>query len=103
MAAFRFTRRAESDLDDIGDHSVRNWGPAQAARYLGELEICCQSLANNPSLGRICEYLRLGLRRFEYGMHVVFYLENRGGILIARIVHQSMLPEKHFLGDQDEQ
>lgn len=99
MTAFRFTRRAESDLVGIGDHSVRNWGPEQAARYLGELEICCQSLANNPSLGRPCDHIHPGLHRFEHGMHVVFYFPDRRGILISRILHQSMLPEKHTLAD----
>jgi len=101
MAAFRFTRRAESDLLGIGHHTLRTWGAAQAARYLGELEICCQSLADNLSLGRLCEYIRPGLHRFEHGMHVIFYRRDRGGILISRILHQSMLPEKHSLTDRD--
>jgi toxin ParE1/3/4 len=102
MATFCFTRRAASDLDSIGDHTLRTWGPAQASRYLGEMEICCQSLANNPSLGRLCEYIRPGLHRFEHGMHVVFYREAHGGILISRVLHQSMLPEKHSFPDQDQ-
>jgi len=102
MAAFRFTKRAESDLLDIGDHTLRTWSAAQASRYLGELEICCQSLADNPSLGRLCEYIRPSLHRFEHGMHVVFYRRDGRGILISRILHQSMLPEKHSLTDPDE-
>jgi toxin ParE1/3/4 len=101
MATIRFTRRAESDLHGIGDHTHRTWGVAQASRYFGELEICCQSVASNPSLGRLCEYIRPGLRRFEHGMHVVFYRESPGGILISRILHQSMLPEKHSFPDRD--
>jgi toxin ParE1/3/4 len=102
MAAFRFTRRAESDLDGIGDYSVRTWGAAQGSRYLGELAICCQMLADNPALGRLCEYIRPGLHRFEHGMHVVFYRRHRDGILISRFLHQNMLPEKHSHADQDE-
>jgi plasmid stabilization system protein ParE len=35
VAAFRFSRRAEADLLSIGDYTLRTWGKAQAARYLG--------------------------------------------------------------------
>jgi hypothetical protein len=31
------------------------------------------------------------LRRLEHGMHVVFYREERSGILVSRILHQRML------------
>jgi plasmid stabilization system protein ParE len=50
VAAFRFSRRAEADLLSIGDYTLRTWGKAQAARYLGELEVCCQTLSDNPQL-----------------------------------------------------
>jgi len=50
VAAFRFSRRAEADLLSIGKYTLRTWGKAQTARYLGELEAFCQTLADNPSL-----------------------------------------------------
>ena len=93
MAAFRFSRRSEADLLSIGDYTIRTWGKAQAARYLGELEVCCQTLSDNPALGRLCDEVRPGLRRLEHGKHVVFYRQERGGILVSRILHQRMLPE----------
>jgi plasmid stabilization system protein ParE len=52
VAKFRFLRRAETDLLSIGEYTLRKWGDAQAARYLGELEDCCQMLARNPALVR---------------------------------------------------
>jgi plasmid stabilization system protein ParE len=52
VAAFRFSRRAEADLLSIGDYTLHTWGKAQAARYVGELEVCCQTLSDNPALGR---------------------------------------------------
>ena len=103
MAAFRFSRRAEADLLSIGDYTLRTWGSAQAARYLGELEACCQMLADNPMLGRLCDDVRPGLRRLEHGQHVVFYRQERGGILVSRILHQRMLPELHSTEDQDDE
>ena len=101
MAAFRFSRRAEADLLSIGDYTIRTWGKAQAARYLGELEVCCQTLSDNPALGRPCPEIRPGLRRLEHGKHVVFYRQERGGILVSRILHQRVLPELHSIEDQD--
>jgi toxin ParE1/3/4 len=103
VAAFRFSRRAEADLLRIGDYTLRKWGKAQTARYIDELEACCQTLANNPALGRLCDDVRPALRRHEHGKHVVFYRQERGGILVSRILHQRMLPEKHAINDQDDE
>jgi plasmid stabilization system protein ParE len=38
----------------------------------------------------------------EQGKHVVFYRRERGGILVSRILHQHMLPERHAIDDEDE-
>jgi toxin ParE1/3/4 len=100
VAAFRFSRRAEADLLSIG-YTPRTWGSAQAARYIGELEVCCQMLADNPALGRLCDDVRPRLRRLEHGKHVVFYRQKRGGVLVSRILHQRMLPDRHAIDDQD--
>ncbi len=102
MGKLRFSRRAEADLLAIGDYTLRKWGKAQAARYLGELETCCQTLADNPALGRFCDELRPGLHRHEHGKHVLFYRPERGGILVSRILHQRMLPERHVIDDHDD-
>ena len=80
MAAFRFSRRAEADLLSIGEYTLRTWGRAQAARYIGELEVCCQTLSDNPALGRLCDEIRPGLRRLEHGKHVVFYRQEGAGM-----------------------
>jgi toxin ParE1/3/4 len=101
MGKFRFSRRAEADLLSISDYTVQRWGATQAARYLGELETCCQTLVDNPSLGRPCDEIRPGLRRHEHGRHVLFYRQERGGILVSRALHQRMLPDRHALEDRE--
>ena len=100
MATFRFSRHAEADLLSIGDYTLRTWGKAQGARYLRELEVCCRTLADNPALGRLCDEVRPGLRRLEHGMHVVFYRQERDGILVSRILHQRIRPDRHSTEDQ---
>jgi toxin ParE1/3/4 len=59
-------------------------------------------LADSPQLGRSCDEIRPGLRRLERGRHVLFYREDAAGILISRILHQRMLPEKQALDDEEE-
>jgi toxin ParE1/3/4 len=95
MAKFRLSRRAEADLLGIGEFTLRKWGKSQASRYIDELETCCEMLADNPALGRPCDHVRPGLRRHERGKHVLFYRPERNGLLVSRILHQRMLPERH--------
>jgi toxin ParE1/3/4 len=99
VTAFRFSRRAETDLLSIGEYTLRTWGKTQTVRYLDELETLCQTLSDNPALGRSNEEIRPGLRRHEHAKHVIFYRQELDGILIVRILHQKMLPEKHEIDD----
>ena len=101
MATFRFSRRAEADLIEIGEYTLRAWGEDQTIRYIDDLETCCQQLADNPELGRPCDNIRPGLRRMKQGQHVIFYRQKPRGILVSRILHQRMLPERHPIDDED--
>jgi toxin ParE1/3/4 len=101
VAAFRLSRRAEADLMEIADYTPRTWGEAQTIRYIDELEACCQQLADNPPSGRPCSNISSGLRRMEHGRHVVFYRQKVDGILVSRILHQGMLPERHAIDWED--
>ena len=83
----------------VGEYTLRTWGAAQAVRYLSEIETCCQGLAERPLSGRTCEEIRSGLRRMEHGRHVVFYRKQSDGILISRILHQSMMAKRHSIDD----
>ena len=100
MATIRSSRSAKADLLRIGAYTLETWGAAQAERYLHELEQSAKMLAGNPLLGRACDWIRPGLRRFEKGRHVVFYRQAEDGVLVSRILHQSMLPELHGFEEQ---
>jgi len=89
-------------LVSIGVYTLRAWGSAQAVRYLEELETCCQMLADNPAAGRSCDHVRPGLRRMEQNKHVVFFRREPGGILVSRVLHERMLPERHVIDEEDE-
>ena len=94
MPILRFTRLAERDLAGIAAYTLRTWGAPQTMEYLDEMEACCRRLAENPLLGRGCEDIRAGLRRMEVGSHVLFYRKLPEGVLVVRILHQRMLPER---------
>ena len=85
---------------DIGTYTLHTWGEDQTIRYIDGLESCCQRLAENPRLGRACDHIRPGLRRMEHGRHVVFYRKEAGGILVSRILHQRMLPERQSIDEE---
>jgi toxin ParE1/3/4 len=101
VSAFRFSRRAEADLLEIARYTLHTWGLDQTLRYLDDLEACCRKLAYHPKLGRECEDIRPGLRRMEQGRHIVFYRQVPGGVLVSRILHQRMLPERHAIDDDE--
>jgi toxin ParE1/3/4 len=96
----RHTSLAIDDLADIELYTESRWGRKQADKYLQALEECASMLARNPSLGRPCDHLNPGLFRFEKGRHAIFYQPEKDGILIARVLHQSMQPEYHEFEDE---
>ena len=65
---------ADEDVDLIAAYTTRTWGWQQTNVYLAKLEGGFELLAKSPSIGRSCDSIRPGLRRFEIGKHVVFYL-----------------------------
>ncbi len=92
VAALRYSVRAGRDLTLIADYTWNRWGEDQVNRYMDDLEACCRQLAASPLMGRACDDIRPGLRRMEHGRHVIFYRVDAEGILVSRILHQSMLP-----------
>ena len=86
---------------DIGAYTLHAWGEDQTIRYIDSLETCCQQLADNPELGRPCDHIRPGLRRMEHARHVVFYRIEAGGIVVSRILHQRVLPERQSIDEEE--
>lgn len=98
MSTYRLGPKGASDLAEIFDRTVDTWGEQQAEDYVDELARCFQLLADSPGLGRACDLIAPGIRRFEVGKHVIFYKPDRNGIIVSRILHQRMLPSQpHFM------
>ena len=95
MASYHLSNLADSDLAGIADFTIENFGFRQARRYRDALESCFNLLANNPDLGVVAEEYAPGIRYFGVKSHVIFYRYTAHGVLVARVLHESMDFERH--------
>lgn len=93
---FYIHEKADSDLENIFDYSVEQFGFARAEQYIYDIEQVFKGLATNPKLGR--RFDPDGSRYVQYpvGSHCVFYAATGTGVEIYRILHKSMLPIIHL-------
>lgn len=96
MADYSLSRRAAIDLEAIAEFTIDRFGIKQARRYRDELKNCFTNLAENPTMGRRAEQLARGLRRFEHGSHIIFYLPVEDGVLVVRVLHYRMDVGRHY-------
>lgn len=96
MAGYRLTQEAHADLVGIALYTAERWGDRQEEIYIARLYERFAALAENPTLGRACDDVRPGLQRIQKGSHMVFFERHATEVLIIRVLHQSMLPEKHL-------
>ncbi len=96
MVAYSLSSKAATDLAGIYEYTITTFGLVQAQNYLTGLHDCFRKLADNPLYGRSATELATNLRRLEYRSHVVFYEPIEHGVLIVRVLHQSMDVPEHF-------
>lgn len=90
---------ADADLTAIYEYSYRTFGEAQADAYVLGLRDTLTLFADRPRIGHPAEDLHPGLLRHPHGSHVIFYLRETDGILVVRILHQSMDSSHHLAPD----
>lgn len=96
MAAYRLSAAADADMANIIEFGIPRFGVSQVRVYVSELEQHLGALASNSSIGRDASEVANGMRRFSFGSHVIFYQQDDAGILIVRILHQSMDVHRHL-------
>lgn len=91
MKPFTLTVAAKTDLREIALFTQRRWGKEQRNAYLKQFDDSFWLLAENPDIGRTCDEIRAGYRKFPQGSHVIFYQQTGNQqIRIIRILHKSM-------------
>lgn len=96
MAEYRFSPKAQRDLDGIFDYTVKQWGLPQALRYTDLIETACVSLAEVPQQSQSCAAIRPGYRRRGVEQHAIYFQQTSYGIAVIRILHQRMDPARHL-------
>ncbi len=95
MTNYKLSRKAEIDLAKMYEYGIETFGLKQAKTYLSGMHTLFQVLADNATLGRDASEFILSLKRFSYKSHTIFYLVTDIGILILRVLNQSMDYEKN--------
>jgi toxin ParE1/3/4 len=96
MADYRLTQQAANDLEEVFDYSIEQFGVLRAERYKVELGRCLDRIARDPRLGRPVGGRTRQFFRYECLRHVVFFTPMPTEILVVRILHGAMDPERHL-------
>lgn len=97
MKTFELTREAKQDLRKIAIFSGNRWGRNQRHLYIKQFDDAFHFLADTPSVGKKCDYIKVDYRKFPQGSHIIFYRESAGSkITIIRILHKNMDIESKF-------
>jgi toxin ParE1/3/4 len=88
--------RAREDLKGIWRYSLKEWGAAQADKYLAELDAGIAQLRENPRLGKPRDDLRPGYRSLQVNEHMLYYVLTPSTIRIVRVLHARMDPDRHL-------
>jgi toxin ParE1/3/4 len=86
--AFRITRRAQADLDEIWLYVAAD-RPEAADQLLDRFQARFELLASQPHLGESRPEIGPRLRSFPVGSYIVYYrlLEEDAGVEIVRLLH----------------
>ena len=93
---FQVRQAADNDLLNIFIYGCEQFGTDTAEAYIYRLEAGMQQLAEHPKSGRSIEQIMAGVRALPVVSHVIYYQVTDTTIDIIRVLHKSMLPEKHL-------
>ena len=96
MSRYALSPRAEADLGEIWDYTVKTWGEKQAEDYIRLRVGAIETVADNPRRGRPCHEARKGYRKYLAGSHIIIFRKIKPGIDVVRILHARMDFEHHL-------
>ena len=97
MSRYLLSPAAQTDLGKIWDYTYESWCEAQATAYLRELQWAIERVAANPLIGRSCDEIRPGYRKFAAGSHTFFYRADADGVIdVVRVLHNRMDVDRHL-------
>lgn len=96
MLSFRLTEKAIEDMKNIGRYTQKRYGIKQRNRFLSMLDRCFHMLTREPDIGKACDDIRDGYRKYHVQRHLIFCRQRTTHIEIIRILHDRMDVESHL-------
>ena len=93
---FRLSSAAQTDLIKIRYYTLKNWGSEQSKKYLSELQQAIELLATSPEMGIKRSDVSIDALSFSHVSHIIYYVLQRGCILVIAVLHKSMVPNHHL-------
>jgi toxin ParE1/3/4 len=87
---------AKSDLKEIYQYGLRQWGQAQSNSYLEKLKECFWSLRKQPLIGVERTDILSRVRSLPVESHTLFYRGTEDRIEVIRVLHGRQDPHRHF-------
>jgi toxin ParE1/3/4 len=88
MGSYTISDKAASDLAQLWDRISEESGNDMVAdRFVDGLLEDFQLLADFPQMGKARDDLKTGLRSLSHKRYLIFYLEAKEGVEIARVVY----------------
>ncbi len=82
----RFSRRAERDIQNIGDFIARD-NPSRAFSFVRELRTRCRQLTRVPEASPLRPQYGAGIRMAGFGRYLILYVAHRDMLEIRRVMH----------------
>ena len=87
---------AESDIEDVADYTIEQWGVEQAKTYVREIRRATEQLATTALRHATHNTIYPGLRRKRSGMHHIYFLVTEDSVEVLNIIHVSRDPGLHL-------
>ena len=85
---FRFTVRAERDIEEVGDYIARD-NPARAVTFIEALTEKCHQLIEQPASAPLRPEFGDDVRMTVFGRYLIFYSFNADELKIIRVLHSA--------------
>lgn len=92
----RFSPKAKADIDDIWNHSLKEWGVERAEAYIHTIRSVINLMDQFPAMAKNAENIRPGLLKYAVGSHVLFLRISDRSIDVVRILHQRIDYPRHL-------
>ncbi|MCG7532329.1 type II toxin-antitoxin system RelE/ParE family toxin [Psychrobium sp. MM17-31] len=86
MAAYRLSRAADQDIENLFEYGIDNFGLLAAKLYLEGLVKRFDEIALNPLHYPAVDHIRIGYRRSVYATHSIYFKWNDEQVDIMRIL-----------------